>query len=257
MNTFQVIMREKDHFGLSYVLRKGYTKGVSAALSPISRHILRVEFENQNPGPRPDSKPLQYAFALKALSHSQFQDVLDVGTGRSAWPALLAPCGYHLTAVDEMRGYWGGRFLNRHFYLLQDDITEFKSNEQFGIITCLYTLQHIREHARAVANMARLLKPQGILILTFPYNEERYVPNAYALPESGYGQDAPYICQICNRETLNDWAKQTDLELIEQRYYKVFTGDFWSVGTHLRPPEEVTVDQLHHLTGVVFRRVSG
>lgn len=256
MNTILLILREQRRFGLFYILRKGYTKLLSALVSPFNQSVLRVECENQNPGPRPDCKLQQYAFALNALSRSRSQDVLDVGTGRSAWPALVASCGYRLTAVDEMKGYWGGRVTNRHFYLIQDDITTTKREEQYGIVTCLYSMQHILKHAAAVSNMARLLKPQGILILTFPYCEGCYVPNAYDLPDSGYGQNSRYICQIFSRDTLNDWIRRTGLELIEQRYYRIFTGDFWSVGTHLRPPEEVTMDQPHHLTGVVLRRVS-
>jgi SAM-dependent methyltransferase len=252
-NTIQLAIRAKNELGLSYVLRKTYTKALCAGTGAIYRHILRMECKNQNPGPNPDSKPLQYAFALTALSYSQSQDVLDVGAGLSAWPALLGPCGYHVTAVDELTAYYGHKVWNRHFHVQRDDITDSKLTEHFGIITCLYTLQHILKHRQALQTMARLLKPSGILVATFPYNENKYVRNAYDLPGSGYGKDRPYICQIYNRATINDWMLDTGLKLIDQRYYRLFSGEFWSTGVHLRPPQEVTVEQHHHMSGIVLQ----
>jgi 2-polyprenyl-3-methyl-5-hydroxy-6-metoxy-1,4-benzoquinol methylase len=38
------------------------------------------------------------------LSSPQHQDVLDVGSGASALPAMIKECGYRITAIDQIDG---------------------------------------------------------------------------------------------------------------------------------------------------------
>jgi SAM-dependent methyltransferase len=222
-----------------------------------NRLLLRRDFERQKADERgPNERPLEYSFALQALGLSRYQDVLDVGPGLAPWPAVMERCGYHVTATDEMRIYWQEKIINKHFHVIHDDITATKITRKFGIITCISTLEHIPKHADAVSNMASLLKDDGILILSFPYNERRYVPNAYDLPDSGYGKGAPFITQVYNRETIDLWMKRTGLTVIQQRYFRCFTGELWTVGRRLRPMQEVSVDRPHHLTGIVLAKKS-
>ncbi len=218
------------------------------------RETARRLYEERRPDPRgPNERPLEYAFALRALSHSEFQDVVDVGTGTSAWPSIVAGCGYAVSAVDEMGGYWGGRYGNRHCYVKKHDITVAPLPEKSGIITCISTLEHIREHEHAVVNMSHSLKPGGILIITCAYNEGIYHPNIYSHPDAGYGKDVPYIAQVFNRHAVNRWLAAAGLALVEQRYWACFTGEMWTFGQRLRPMREVSVSERHHLTGVVLR----
>jgi SAM-dependent methyltransferase len=220
-----------------------------------NRFMLRRAFEMQEADARgPNERPLEYSFALQALSLSPYQDILDVGPGVAPWPAVVSLCGYRVTATDEMTIYWQEKIINKHFHVIHDDITATKIKEKFGIITCISTLEHIPKHADAVSNMASLLKEDGVLILSFPYNEHRYVHNAYDLPDAGYGKGAPFITQVYNRETIDLWIKRTGLTIIQQRYFRCFTGELWTVGTRLRPMEEVSVDQPHHLTGLVLAK---
>ncbi|MGH9554409.1 MAG: class I SAM-dependent methyltransferase [Terriglobales bacterium] len=221
----------------------------------LARAYLRRQYRLQESDRRgPNERPLEYSFALQALALSAYQDLLDVGPGQSPWPALVSGCGYHVTAMDEVLNYWGRPVLNPHFYVLHQDITKPELDRKFGIITCLSTLEHIPRHADAVSAMADLLKPGGILVLTFPYNERRYVPNVYALPEANYGQQAPYVCQVFGRNTVEEWISSTGLELCQQRYFQVFSGEMWAFGSRLRPMKEVAVDEPHHLAGIVLRR---
>jgi SAM-dependent methyltransferase len=217
--------------------------------------MLRRAFKAQEADARgPNERPLEYSFALQALALSQHLDVLDVGPGLAPWPAVVSLCGYHVTATDQMTIYWQEKIINKHFYVIHDDITDTKIAQKFGIITCISTLEHIPKHADAVSNMASLLKEDGILIMSFPYNERRYVHNAYDLPNAGYGKGAPFITQIYSRETIDLWTRLTGLAVIQQRYFRCFTGDLWTVGARLRPMEEVSVDQPHHLTGIVLAK---
>ena len=258
MTALERVSRARRSYGVRYVLRRGYRETLRAAANPLLNHVLRIEHGTQRVDSRgPNERPLEYAFALNALSLTSDQELLDIGPGHSAWPALVSHCGYHVSAIDEMSGYWRHRISNPHFHVTHDDITAPKTTKKFGVVTCLSTLEHITGHRDAVAGMASLLKPGGILILTHPYNEEHYVPNAYDLPEAaGYVVDPAYVCQVFNRDTLDGWLRDTGLELAQQRYWKVFTGDFWGCGEYLYPRQEVTAAEPHQLTGVVLRKPS-
>jgi SAM-dependent methyltransferase len=49
------------------------------------------------------------------------------------------------------------------------DICEYQGpDEQYDVILCLYTLEHIAKWTRAVVAMKHLLRPQGMLVLTVP-----------------------------------------------------------------------------------------
>jgi len=102
--------------------------------------------------------------------------------------------------------------------------------------------------------MAKLLKPEGILILSFRYNERQYIPNVYKGPGSGYGRAEPYIRQVFNRECIESWLRATGLYSVEQRYFRGFSGDFWAFGQRTLPGEEVGKHDLHHLTGLILRK---
>lgn len=220
------------------------------------KFMLGREFRCQTSDPRgANERPFEYSFALNALSLSHYQDILDVGPGLSAWPSTLSVCGYHVTALDEMKTYWEGRIINRHFHTVHDDITAPKIKQKFGIITCISVLEHIPKHLEALSGMASLLKEDGIIILSFPYNENRYISNVYELPGAGYGQGSPFVTQVFNRSVIESWLQSTGLSLVQQRYLRCFTGEFWTFGQRLQPMEEVSSDQPHHLTGIVLRRV--
>ena len=220
------------------------------------RRVLALDYKRQQADSRgPNERPLEYSFALNALSFSQYQDVLDVGAGISAWPAILRNCGYHVTAIDKVSGYWSEELVNHHIHIIRDDIVSPKIDKEFGIITCLSTLEHIPSHLRAVTSMANLMRPGGILVLSFPYNEHRYVENVYDLPEAGYGKDQDYICQVFSRDVINKWLSTTALRLVQQRYYRFFTGELWTLGHRLWPGQEVDSTEPHHLTGIVLQKI--
>ena len=57
-----------------------------------------------------------------------------------------------------------------------DDITHSRLPERsFDLILCTEVVEHIADSARAIAEMHRLLKPGGVLILSTP---KRYAPSS-------------------------------------------------------------------------------
>jgi len=199
---------------------------------------------------------VEFSFAFKWLSKICPLEVLDVGSGTGSWPHIIAHCGCKVTAIDKIGSYWKDGFFNRLYYVANDDITKARTTKQFDLITCISVLEHIPDHRAAISGMFGLLKPGGILVLTFPYNEKRYIDNVYKLSGSEcFGENISYICQMFSREQIDNWLKENPgTAIIEQEYYKIFSGDFWTFGGRIYPPRKVEKGQKCHLTCIVFQK---
>jgi len=87
-------------------------------IAPALRHAKEL--------PRPPSeRGVEYHYALgQILGLPGARTILDVGPGKSPWPALLATSGYEVTAIDNATDYWGsGGFFNYHWPIQKQDIT--------------------------------------------------------------------------------------------------------------------------------------
>jgi SAM-dependent methyltransferase len=221
--------------------------GLRALLTPM----LKAEWESSRE-PEINEGALQYSFALGALTDCDAHDVLDVGTGTSAWPQLLVGCGFRVTAIDEIAGYWGPvGFFNRHFYVQRADVRRPTLSADYDSVTCLNVMSTIAEDRAALAGMIAALNPGGRLVLSFPYNETFPVSNVYELPDAGYGQDARYRCRIYSRADIDAWLDQYGLQIIKQEYYRVFGGELWTMGGR-ETPRQVPVTERHHFTAIVL-----
>ncbi len=232
-------------------LKKYITRTVRVIYQIFIKWLLNplLKYEYHHPWfNKINERPVEYAFVFNNLSELFPKDVLDVGTGRSSLPHTMAGCGIKVTAIDQINDYWQGGFINRHFHVIKDDITKPEINKSFDLITCISTLEHIENSDSAIEAMVKLLNTSGHIILTFPYNENEYIRNVYDLPDSGYGQDSNFICQMYSRNELNRWLGSNDINIIKQEYYEVFSGQYWSVGERIYPPKKVTKEQKHHLT---------
>lgn len=220
------------------------------------REVCRREYSGRA-ARQVNERPVEYRFALEHLSRLTPSTVLDVGTGTTALPHLLSNCGFAVTAIDNIRDYWaGGDVINRHYHVIDDDIINTKLAEKFDFVTCISVLEHIPDHPAAVGSMFSLLNPGGYLALTFPYNEERYVENVYKMPESGYGRDEPYVCQVYSRAQVDDWLARNGGTLVAQEYWQMFTGELWTFGERLRPPVQVDREGPHHLSCLLLRKLA-
>jgi 2-polyprenyl-3-methyl-5-hydroxy-6-metoxy-1,4-benzoquinol methylase len=160
---------------------------VKRALDRYPQRICRQEFESQVFS-RFNERPVEFAFVFRKLGELYPRKVLDVGTGTTALPHLMRNCGFVVTAIDNVRDYWPSGMQNRHYHIIDDDITNSRLEESFDAVTCVSVLEHIERSADAVANMFRLLNQDGHLIMSFPYTERAYVRNVYEIEGSSYGQ---------------------------------------------------------------------
>ena len=230
--------------------QNAYKVGARLYLNPKLRHEWK-----KRTGRRRNERPVEYAFAMKWLARLYPKTILDVGSGTTSFPQVMADCGFHVTAIDKITGYWNDMFFNRHYYIIDDDITSPRLKEKFDIVTCISVLEHIRDHQLAVKGIFSLLRSGGHIVLTFPYNEKEYIPNVYQLPGAGYGQDWSFICQVFSRREIDDWLSQNSARIIDQEYYQSFTGDYWTFGQRLYPQRRVKMEEKHHLTCLTLQAI--
>ncbi len=225
---------------------------VKLAGRAYTRAVCKAEYEKQIVKVR--ERFVEYEFVFRVLRDDAPERVLDVGAGTVSLPHLISTNDVIVTAVDKNPGLGAGPVFNRHFFVIQDDITNSRLGGQYDCVTCVSALEHIPTHAAAVEGMVSLLRPGGKLVMTFPYNEREYVPNAYDLPGSAFGIEVGYICQIFSREQVNAWISECPIEIETQEYWRLFSGEFLHQGERLRPPAQSAPDQPHHLTCVVFKK---
>ncbi len=230
------------------VLRRLYNLTTSIVLEPQLRleQRARLEFISE--------RLIEYSTALRWIAARYPATLLDVGPGEGAWPRLLQAEGIDVVAVDEVGSYWKSRYVNRHFKVTRGDITRWRAPRQFHCVTSISVLEHIPNHRSAVRNMVAALAPEADLILTFPYNEQQYHFNVYALPTASYGQDAGYITQQYSRRELETWLTDTGSEMLEIERWRVWTGPHWTAGERLRQPIPATADEPHQLACVRLRQ---
>lgn len=220
-------------------------------LNPYSKWMNKREFKYQ-----PYSfneRAVEFSFVFKQIARIYPQRILDVGTGTTALPHLLYNCGFLVTAIDNIKDYWTSGMYNRHYYVINDDITNTQLVDKFDLITCVSVLEHITNFDAAIRGMFKLLNPNGYLILTVPYTESKYVENVYALPKSNAGKDIPYVTQSFSRNELNGWLKDSGGTILEQEYWQFWDGDFWTVGNKLIPPKKVGINERHQLSCLLLQ----
>lgn len=220
----------------------------------VQRDICKKEFYSQEFRIF-NERPVELSFTFRNLGAIYPRTILDVGTGKSALPHLMRNCGFLVTAIDNIRDYWPSEMVNRHYHIVDDDITATSLKNRFDLITCISVLEHIEKADAAVKNMFSLLVPDGYLILTLPYSEtEKYVRNVYELPASTYGQTFPFITQSFSRSDLDRWTMNNNGGIVEQEFWQFWEGDYWTVGHQTIPPSKVTANEKHQLTCVLIRK---
>jgi SAM-dependent methyltransferase len=222
--------------------------GGAYARALCRREFLAQQFVGVN------ERPVEYRFVFENLALAMPRTVLDVGTGKTALPQLMRTCGFLVTAMDNVRDYWPSGMVNRHYHVVDDDILSPRTRGPFDMVTCISTLEHIRDHARAVRNMFALLRPGGRLVLTFPYNDARYCDNVYALPGSIGADRHPFVTQAFSRAEVEAWLAENGAAVVAQEYWRFFTGAFWTLGDRVVPPVRSSRSELHQIACLALEK---
>lgn len=134
----------------------------------------------------PSSSPL--AFRLRTLVDlqlativSQLQpamsalegEVLDVGAGESPWREWLpSHCRYLGIDIDNAGDY--GMRRARPDIVYYDGGAMPLADARFDGMLCIEVLEHARDPEALMAEMARVLKPGGVLLLSVPFSARRH-----------------------------------------------------------------------------------
>jgi 2-polyprenyl-3-methyl-5-hydroxy-6-metoxy-1,4-benzoquinol methylase len=207
------------------------------------------KFTNHN------EKPIEYRFALECLARVRPRTVLDVGTGTTAWPHLLHNCGFVVTAIDNVRDYWEHQIVNRHWTVLDVDITKpGEFHGPFDAVTCISVIEHIVDHQKAVHNMLQMLAAGGLLVITTPYNHREHSPNVYKRPDALYGQHLPYICRSHSAKEIEEW-QQLGARLKRRELWRLFSGPVWATGERVAWEQVQSENAPHQLGCFEFEKV--
>ena len=123
------------------------------------------------------------------------------------------------------------------------------------MVTCISVLEHIDDHRTAVRNILRLVKPGGHLVLAGPYTDRQYVENTYKVPRADpTSATLPYICRSYSRDQLNTWLSDNNADLIEEEYWRAWSGAHWALGQRIAPAEPSTLENEHNHACFLIKR---
>lgn len=235
------------------MLKKAIKKVVRQTLNLYPERVCRQEYESQS-FTRFNERPIEFSFVFRKIGELYPTTILDVGTGNTALPHLMRNCGCLVTATDNVTDYWPAGMSNRHYHVIDDDITSTNLKDAFDLVTCVSVLEHIQEPDKAIKNMFSLLKNGGYLVLTCPFSESEYVKNVYELPDSSYGKGSPYITQSYSRNDVDRWLSDNQASLEEQEYWQFWEGDRWTQGAQIIPPRKSSAGAKHQHTCILLKK---
>jgi ubiquinone/menaquinone biosynthesis C-methylase UbiE len=119
--------------------------------------------------------------------------VLDLASGEGYGANTLALHASYVCAVDndaKAVRHASERYIRPNLKFLQGNVTNVPVSEaaSFDVIVCFEAIEHIEEHDKLILEVARLLKPDGLFIVSTP-NKEIYrsdskeEPNAFHVKE--------------------------------------------------------------------------
>ena len=116
--------------------------------------------------------------AIQRYSTGPRDKALEIGPGSGLYLPVLAKRFREVIAADIEDAYLNEAnslaAAHPNLHPVVDDITHSRLPERsFDLILCTEVVEHIADSARAIAEMHRLLKPGGVLILSTP---QRYSP---------------------------------------------------------------------------------
>ncbi len=124
---------------------------------------------------RPTDRYIEYPWAIGNL-FSPPAKILDVGCSGNMFPLILKALGYEAYGIDIMQYYPEGKF----FFTKGDICFTLFEDDFFDIITAISSIEHIGLKGRysshedmegdikALREIHRILKPDGILLMTVP-----------------------------------------------------------------------------------------
>lgn len=111
----------------------------------------------------------RYKFAAKYVNHKRVLDIA-CGVGYSA-PLFIQAGAFEYTGVDikeELIHYANQKYSTNRIKFETGNICSFTNQNQFDLITCFETIEHLDDYKLALKNLYKLLSSKGILFISSP-----------------------------------------------------------------------------------------
>lgn len=135
-----------------------------------------------------------YDSVLNVIEGLGTLNILDCAAGQGAFTQRLISAGHEVSCCDVLPSNFNVPGVECTFANLNDRIPF--EDEQFDVLTCLNAIQRIWARGRFFAEMNRVLRPGGRLILTV-YNNNNLMRRAMFLLTGSIISDTsgpPYVC---------------------------------------------------------------
>jgi len=121
----------------------------------------------------------RYAFATQLVKGKK---VLDLAYGEGYGPYMLSKEAKYVVAIEideQAVKHAKSRYLRENLEFIQGSILEvpIKSDKNFDVIICFEGIEHIEQHDKLLSEVKRLLKDEGLFIVSTP-NREAYTDEA-------------------------------------------------------------------------------
>lgn len=171
----------------------------------------------------------RYHFIKQLVNNKK---VCDIACGEGYGSALLASYARSVTGVDidantvkKARDKYGE--YNNLSYIQSDALETCFKDSTFDVVVSLETLEHLKEHTQLLAEFSRILKDDGILIISTP-DKDIYSPNN------------------------NDHNKYHVKELTKKEFDVLITTKFKYTQTFGQQFQLMSVIENHNITGSVL-----
>ncbi|APB69396.1 methyltransferase domain-containing protein [Paenibacillus polymyxa] len=131
---------------------------------------------------------------LLAKIYVEGKKVLDIACGEGYGSHFLSQKAKNVTAVDVDSATIEAakqKYINNNLTYLLGDINELDFEDKvFDVIVCYETIEHVQDPYKAFNNLKRVLKDDGILIISTPnkavYSDEKKFSNPFHIKEFYY-----------------------------------------------------------------------
>lgn len=170
----------------------------------------------------------RYRFATQFVNG---KTVLDIAWGVGYGSRTLAEAGtLRVDGVDiseDLISYAKCNYQMKNIPFLVGDISEYKTDELYDVITCFETIEHVEDYRRALSNLYSLLNNDGLLIISTP---NRLITSPYAKSINDKPSNKFHVREFTIEEfesTLKDHGFLIDgSDIFGQRQQRYFSNTY-------------------------------
>lgn len=174
---------------------------------------------------------------ILAIEIAKDKDVLDIACGEGYGSNLLSKVARTVVGIDIDKKTINEaeyKYKTNNLSFVQCEATKLLfDNNTFDVIVCFETIEHIKEYEKLIAELKRVLKKDGLLILSTPnkrtFSDQRNHKNPFHIKEF-YFDEFTYLLSsyFKNHEILTQEAHHTSFIHSKQRYDNpiILNGNF-------------------------------